>query len=91
MTLGKQKARAPKTPAFYALVGAGLLLASPALADCATELREINAVLEAATVDPALAQNAEAMVQEAQRMLDSGQENQCMAMAAQIKQSIGLS
>jgi hypothetical protein len=71
---------------FVLLLGTGFASAE----GCATAISQINAALDAGTVDDSLRANAAAMVQEAQQLLDTGQEAECMQMAERIKQSLGM-
>lgn len=77
----------------FTLLIAGLLVVGAGMAsaeDCAASIQQINAALDGGTVDDSLRANAAAMVQEAQQLLDNGQEAECVAMAERIKQSLGL-
>lgn len=58
---------------------------------CQAAIQQINTALDAGTVDDSLRANAAAMVQQAQQLLDNGQEAECMQMAERIKQSLGMS
>ena len=59
--------------------------------DCQAAIQQINTALDAGTVDDSLRANAAAMVQQAQQLLDNGQEAECMQMAERIKQSLDMS
>ena len=78
----------------FGLLIVGLVILGMGIANaesCADALGQINAALDAGSVDDSLRANAAAMVQEAQRLLDAGQEAECMTMAERIKQSLGMS
>jgi hypothetical protein len=79
--------------AALAVVAAGAVFLGTNFAEaegCAASIGQINAALDGGTVDDSLRANAAAMVQEAQQLLDTGQEAECMQMAERIKQSLGL-
>ncbi|MCC0047754.1 MAG: hypothetical protein R3D43_00730 [Tepidamorphaceae bacterium] len=71
------------------IVGLGAFVAV-AKADCAQDVKTIEAAMAAGNVDKSLHENTKAMLDDAMKLQKQGKEARCVELVAQIKASLGL-